>query len=459
MAYRPVEMYDMNDPNRPLPDYAEEIGSNATGFVQKLRNYRAPLVVEKIVNQSVHPGGWWAALVRVLLTFTVVALAITFIFLSSFNVWNSRIDYNTDFYGRDCLADDDDSGACIETTLRPQHAVDGNWWIAGGYLASSFGLFTLGLMIYLISYSGLHWDADPDDTDGFIASFNKGRPGLYNAFMESAGMITNEELNGLTVWHCILHGTYTPFLGVLMFARCGVRDFWTLGVIFVLYVFCAVCLLSAQLIIRHRRRRGRRTNFVTAAAGEFGVKSWFMIIIYTAVYLFLWSIYIVYAFKYPHASRDWSFILSAVFFTVIQAVQLVYFLGYFGAHDVRFGGKESSSSPLSVFTWAISMPFRKFGGGPLLIWVAPLVAVLYTPVGIAFGAFYLVIRIATALYLMVDTEGRRASERMWSSNTIFNIALNLLNGVLLFLPMIVLGGMAGHPNIANIKWPLSFSLY
>jgi hypothetical protein len=427
-----------------------------SNYMYEDENYEDKL----IRNANVHRGGFYAGVVRVLALIVFICLAIAFIFIASFNAWNTRLDYNTDFVGRDCISGGSShKGVCQETSLLRVHAVDMNWWAASGYTSTSIALLTLMVMLWSINFGRIHWDADWGDEDFFGEQLEESTKvnerGLFSKLYLASEFVANESLNGVMLHFTFAQIFFGPFLGVIMFAMCGLRDFHTLGFVFVAYFMLGLVLLAAQVEARKRTHRGSMPNIQVKVNGGVNVGLWTLPVLFTLLNLFVWGLLLVYAFKFPHASRDWYFKAAISLHSIFYALQNIYFLGYFGSRDIIFGGygAGANSNGFAVLGLFAGIPFRVMQSSAL--WgIASFVLglMLIVPFSI-FAIFYVLVRICTMIYMWIDTPLHRRDAVWMSGHTFMNLALNAVIIALAFLPLLIMGGRNNDSNIANIKFP------
>lgn len=419
--------------------------------------------MEPETNARKHRGGIYTAAVRVLGLLTFLGLAITFIALGATNSWNTRLDYNTDFVGRDCIAKSSHKGVCQETSLLRVHAVDMNWWLAAGYTGTFLGLITMMVTLYLVKLGGIYWDVDFMEQEmvrkTISDTVSAEDTSVWRRIYIAGDFLTSESLNGVMLQFSFAQMLFGPFLGVLLFGFCGVRDFHTLGFVFVSYFLLAVILLAAQAQIRRRQHLGEDADIQVKVHGGVNMVSWTLPMLFTIVNLFVWSLLLVYAFKYPHDSRDWSFKLVITLHSIFYAVQNIYFLGYVGSRDVLFHGYNGGETvnPITMISFFAYAPLRLLSGNHIgLFIVATTLLILMTPVLIVFSIFYILTFFCTIFYKWIDTDiEKREFSWVMSGHAFLNFVLNIWVILLALMPLFIFGGRNHDSNVANIKFPTS----
>ena len=314
--------------------------------------------VHFIENARSDRGAYVVAVSRLLVALAFLAMGFIFLAFSICNILNTRVDINTDFVGRDCALDDDD--VCQERDLRRVHGKDINWFYSAVCLAIGFAYFLTLAVIWSFHFGATHSDMRVEDIDKrgnsywfetLVTKALGSRSGIdgardypliswWRSFEYSIELVEMERLNGFTINHNVVHLAFDSFFWPILLSSLGVRDTYKL-VFFGLLTFGSnLFLWYGQVSNRVPWNFGRDRNItVEMVKVRKNGMDWRGVIMYTIFTSFVWCMFMVYAFKFPHKARTWYMITNMIIVLCYMPLHVLYQLAYYDQHDSRIGAR------------------------------------------------------------------------------------------------------------------------
>jgi hypothetical protein len=294
---------------------------------------------------------WAAVVLASLQTVVTVAVIVWFafsIYVAATNMYNTRIDYNTNYYDRaSCNAHGDH--VCQEVQLKRQHAVNLRWVTLSVFTCLLIADVFMVLFIGLMQKLGFARDHDGKLRAKVFGGYNDVitycGSGVFGSLVQPFIRLGVYSAGQFNLWYTMRHMIWDPVVIVMTFALFAVRYDTKLYLIGVLAFLWNGLQFAAQLqnyrpaavnmFYRYVQKRNPTDARLKAVLRWFQAR-WMLPIAQCVLGLFIFSILVVYFAKYPYDSREWYHYFAAIIVLINIGLRSVFNLVRWACYEGRF---------------------------------------------------------------------------------------------------------------------------
>ena len=366
-------------------------------------------------NVIMEAQGWTSGVTLLEFVLFLAALAWTAAFIAfvSLNHYNTRWDYNTDFLGTDScgIVDDDDHDVCQEVDLRRVHGVDIHWHYLAMFITLSATYVWSLIFVTFLKRSSQIVDDDAiaaeqmgdKDVNGWWRILDP--RGIIGRITWPARYLAMQYTNSLPLMYYMRHIVFDSIIVSIGFAMLGVRDLWKTGFIFALVIMWNVFSLFAQVDNRASWIISK-LELISGRKIQRSIPVWFMPLCQTIFGATIWSVLLVYYVKFPHKSRNWYLHMYMLTVLINIGLRTLFNAVRWACNDMRIMAKMN----------------------PRAGWI------MYFFQSIAYLAYWITRPLCMYPFAV-------------------QIVLSLYDIWYYFVPWLMLVGLDGHSNIAQMRFP------
>lgn len=308
--------------------------------------------------QEMFRYGEWAGCVlsglQVLVTIALMVWLVFAIYIAAAGMYNTRIDYNTNYYDRESC-DAHGNHVCQGVDFDRMHAVNLRWVTLAVFTALLIVDVFMVLFIGMLQYLGVLRTNDTMLRDvlfpkGFDSYCNM--PGLWGAIAAPFAQLGIYSASQMSIWYNVRHVVWDPFVITVTFAMLGVRYDTKLYYIAFLAFLWNALQFAAQLqnfrapalvaFYNYIQWKVLDYDYASKASLEYrrllrwNQARWLIPFAQLILGCFLFSILTVYFAKYPYDSREWYHYFATIIVLINIGLRTLFNFFRWVSHEGRF---------------------------------------------------------------------------------------------------------------------------